>query len=166
MVRAEDSLIGTEAKEWQVTDWINSQPLHLKDLRGKVVLVRWWTGGGCPYCAATAPALREFHSRYANQGLVVVGIYHHKGAAPLDLDKVKQQARDFGFSFPVAIDPGWQTLKRWWLTSAERKWTSVSFLIDRHGIIRHIHEGGSYVKGSKAYETLQDKIQELLKEIE
>src|SRR5262249_20449863 len=63
---AEDRLIGTEAKDWQFTDWINSQPLALKDLRGKVILIRWWTGRGCPFCKATAPALKEFHGRYAN----------------------------------------------------------------------------------------------------
>src|SRR5262249_16851403 len=81
--QAEDKLIGTEAKDWQLTDWINSQPRALKDLRGKVVLIRWWTGGGCPFCKATAPALREFHNKYASEGLVVVGIYHHKSKLPL-----------------------------------------------------------------------------------
>jgi peroxiredoxin len=161
--RTEDRLIGTRAKDWQLTDWINSRPLDLKNLRGKVVLVRWWTGG-CPYCAATAPALNEFHARYAADGLVVVGIYHHKGVAPLDVDKVKQLAKEFRFSFPVAIDPDWQTLKQWWLTGSERKWTSVSFLIDRQGIIRHVHEGGSYVKGDRPYGAMQKKIVELLHE--
>lgn len=161
---AEDKLIGTTAKEWQLTDWINSQPLALKDLRGKVVLIRWWTGGGCPFCAASAPALKEFHSRYASEGLVVLGIYHHKSKTPLDIQQVKQLVKDFGFSFPVAVDPGWRTLKRWWLTDSERKWTSVSFLIDRKGIIRHIHEGGSYVKGDPAYNAVSNKIEELLRE--
>jgi hypothetical protein len=71
---------------------------------------------------------------------------------------------DFGFPFPVAVDPEWQTLKRWWLTDAERKWTSVTFLIDKKGIIRHIHPGGSYIKGDKAYQAMQAKIEELLKE--
>jgi thiol-disulfide isomerase/thioredoxin len=164
VAQADNKLIDTEANDWQLTDWINSRPLALKGLRGKVVLVRWWTGGGCPFCEATAPALREFHSKYASQGLVVIGIYHHKSKTPLDVDQVKQLVKDFGFWFPVAIDPGWQTLKRWWLKDGKRAWTSVSFLIDRKGIIRHVHEGGSYVKGDKAYEVMRNKIEELLQQ--
>lgn len=164
LARADDKLIGTEAKEWHLTNWINSKPLALKDLRGKVILIRWWTGDGCPFCAATAPALNEFHNKYAGDGLVVIGAYHHKSRTPLDQDDVRQLAKDFGFTFPVAIDPGWRTLKRWWLSDANRKWTSVSFLIDRKGIIRHIHEGGKYVKGDEAYQVMRDKIEELLKE--
>ena len=54
-------LIGTKPPEWQVEGWLNSPPLKLEDLRGKVVLIRWWTAPGCPYCSATAPALIEFH---------------------------------------------------------------------------------------------------------
>jgi thiol-disulfide isomerase/thioredoxin len=163
IVHAEDKLIGSQAKDWKLTDWINSPPLALKDLRGKVVLVRWWTGG-CPFCKDTAPALNEFHDRYAAKGLVVLGIYHHKSRTPLDNEEVKKLVKDFGFSFPVAVDAGWQTLKRWWLSDSRRKWTSVSFLIDRKGIIRHIHEGGSYVKADKAYQAMQKKIEELLQE--
>jgi peroxiredoxin len=157
-------LIGTRAKEWNLTEWINSKPLTLKGQRGKVVLVRWWTGDGCPFCAATAPALREFHAKYASRGLVVIGVYHHKARGPLKTEKVRQAAKGFGFEFPVAIDPDWRTLKRWWLNSRRRGWTSVSFLIDRQGVIRHIHPGGSYRKGDKAYQAMQGKIEELLKE--
>jgi peroxiredoxin len=164
LLAADDKLIGTQAKEWELTDWINCKPLTLKDQRGKVVLVRWWTGRGCRFCSATAPALKEFDSRYASEGLVVLGVYHHKSDGPLKLETVKQCARDFGFEFPVAVDSEWKTLKRWWLTSPDRRWTSVTFLIDRKGIIRHIHPGGSYVKGDKAYQAMQAMIEELLKE--
>jgi peroxiredoxin len=164
VAQAGDKLLGTKAPEWQLTNWLNSKPLTLKGQRGKVVLVRWWTGDGCPFCAATAPALKEFHARYAAKGLVVLGVYHHKAKGPLKPDKVKQAVKGFGFSFPVAIDPGWRTLKRWWLTGPDRKWTSVSFLIDRRGVIRHIHPGGSYRKGDKAYQAMRDKIEVLLKE--
>src|SRR5437763_634841 len=113
--QANDSLIGTKAPEWDVTDWINSKPIALKDLAGKVVLVRWWTAPGCPFCKATAPALNEFYARYKDKGLVVVGFYHHKSTSPLDVARVKRSAAKFGFRFPVAIDPDWQTLHRWWL---------------------------------------------------
>jgi thiol-disulfide isomerase/thioredoxin len=162
--RADDDLVGTRPPEWQVTDWLNSKPLALKDLAGKVVLVRWWTAPGCPYCAATAPALNEFHAKYGDQGLVVVGFYHHKSSAPLDVDRVKDSADRLGFRFPVAIDRDWKTLHRWWLDGKERRWTSVTFLIDRKGVIRHIHPGGQYIKGDRGYEDLKTAIETLLKE--
>ena len=158
------NLIGMKALEWSVSDWINSKPLALKDLKGKVVLVRWWTGGGCPYCTATAPSLNEFHAKYADKGLVVLGLYHHKEPGPLTTAMVKDCAKSFGFEFPVAIDPSWRTLKKWWLNGEKRQWTSVSFLIDRKGVIRHIHPGGQYAQGSEDYKAMKAKIEELLAE--
>ncbi|MDQ6632852.1 MAG: TlpA family protein disulfide reductase [Verrucomicrobiota bacterium] len=158
------SSVGTTPPEWKVTHWSNGTPLTLKELRGKVVLVRWWTAPDCPYCRATAPALNEFHEKYLAQGLQVIGFYHHKGSEPLKIDDVKKYSETFGFKFPVAIDPNWQTLHKWWLDRGEEKWTSVSFLIDRQGVIRHIHQGGQYVKGDKDYKILKTKIEELLKE--
>jgi DUF1680 family protein/peroxiredoxin len=162
--RAEDALLGTRPPEWQVEHWFNSPPLHLKDLKGRVVLVRWWFGPACPFCKATAPALKEFHETYKDRGLTVVGFYHHKDVKPLDTAAVEKLAADYGMQFPIAIDPDWRTLKDWWLNGDERKWTSVTFLLDRQGVIRHIHRGGAYVKGDKGYIALKAKIEELLKE--
>jgi peroxiredoxin len=159
--RAEKSLLGTRPAEWELTDWLHSEPLSLKGLRGKVVLVRWWTTG-CPYCTATAPALNEFHRRYHDKGLVVVGVYHHKSPTPLREGQTKGWAGKLGFDFPVATDPGWKTLRRWWLDGGERRWTSVSFLLDRQGVLRHIHPGGSYAPGSKDYQVMKARIEELL----
>ena len=161
---AADKLIGSKAPAWHVTSWLNSSALELKDLQGKVVLVRWWTAPDCPYCQATAPALNEFNEKYHAQGLQVIGFYHHKADEPLKMGRVKEFVENFGFKFPVAIDPDWQTLRRWWLDDHARAWTSVSFLIDRHGVIRHIHPGGQYVKGDKDYERMKKKIAELLAE--
>jgi len=155
--------IGSQPREWQVTNWINSAPLDLKGLRGKVVLVRWWTAPDCPYCKATAPALNEFYEQYRARGLEVIGFYHHKGSEPLEVSKVEGFARNFGFKFPVAIDREWETLHAWWLDTHSRGWTSVSFLLDRQGIIRFIHPGGEYVKGDKDYMAMKIKIEELLK---
>lgn len=157
-----DELIGRPAPQWDVTHWINSPPLDLKSLQGKVVLLRWWTAPQCSFCAASAPALNELHRLYRDKGLVVIGFYHHKSPEPLDPAQVERFAKGFGFQFPVAIDPQWRTLKHWWLDVKERPWTSVSFLIDRRGIIRYIHPGGSYAIGSDDYSVLKAKVEELL----
>lgn len=157
-------LIGTHAQEWEVQDWFNSSPLRLQDLKSKVVLVRFWTAPGCPFCAASAPALNEFYEKYHGQGLEVIGFYHHKSSGPLDPKEVQRHIERFGFKFPVAIDYEWKTLKKWWLEGRPRAWTSISFLIDKKGVIRHIHTGGQYVKGDRDYAELQAKIEELLRE--
>jgi peroxiredoxin len=157
-------LIGLHFDRWDVRDWINSEPLALDSLRGKVVLIRWWTAPGCPYCEASAPALNEFSRRYRDRGLVVVGIYHHKSETPLTVDHVKKQARKLGLTFPVAIDPNWTTLRRWWLDRHNRGWTSVTILLDRRGIVRHVHPGGAFFKGENGYDALERMIGVLLAE--
>lgn len=139
-------MVGTEAKNWKVSTWFNSPPLRLSQLRGRVVLVRWWTGPECPYCAASAPDLNALYETYRTKGLMVIGFYHHKSPTPLTRRHVEQLVKQYQFQFPVAVDPEWRTLKRWWLDGHEHAWTSVSFLIDREGIIRYIHPGGSYSK--------------------
>jgi thiol-disulfide isomerase/thioredoxin len=128
-----------------------------------VVLVRWFMSTDCPYCSATAPALNQLHEDYAGRGLVVVGMYHHKNPTPLDVRAVRGWARDFGFQFPVAIDRDWRNLRRWWLDAGPRQFTSVSFLLDRDGIIRHIHPGGTMALGSRDYAAMKGRVEELLR---
>ncbi len=165
LLAAESQIADTKADEWIVSDWINSFPLSLEGLSGKVVLVRWWTAPHCPYCSASAPALNEWYEAYKDKGMIIIGLYHHKSSTPLKIQQVKDYAENFGFTFPVAIDREWITLRNWWLNKNRKaRWTSVSFLIDRKGIIRYIHPGGQYVKGDGDYALLKSRIEELLTE--
>ena len=137
-------LIGTKALGWEGVEWLNTDPIRLEDLRGKVVLVRWWTDS-CPYCRRSAPALNEFHARFARRDLIVIGMYHPKPIdRPITASEIRVAAQERGFGFPIAIDHGWSVLRRWWLDGGRRSATSVSFLIDRHGVIRHIHPGPAF----------------------
>ena len=158
---AEDELIGTLAPELHASQWINSEPITLDELRGQVVLIRWWTAPDCPFCKASSAALNEWHEKYSQKGLQVLGMYHHKNSSPLTLDLVKGYAQKFGFTFPIGIDKNWDTLRTWWMYE-KRDWTSVSFLIDKEGVIQYIHPGGDYVKGDKDYQELENKINSLL----
>jgi peroxiredoxin len=63
-------------------------------------------------------------------------------------------------TFPLAIDPDWETLRRYWLDGRTDAWTSVSFLIDQEGIIRYVHPGGSY--SPEEAQEIETAIQELL----
>ncbi len=156
-------LLGTRPPEWSVESWLNSPPLTLEELAGKVVLVRWWTAPYCSFCRASAPALNDFQARYAERGLVVLGFYHHKSPDLLDPRAVARWAAELGFTFPVAIDRDWTTLRRWWLDRIpESDWTSVTFLLDREGIVRHIHPGGQYVAGDADHAALEARIEELV----
>ncbi len=143
--KPDDTLVGVidrPAPPFQVTEWFNSSPLTLEQLRGKVVFVRWFMGPSCPFCSATAPTLRALHERFAAKGLAVIGMYHHKEETPLDPKQVAGWVKHFGYQFPVAIDKDWTTLRAWWL-DRERSFTSVSFLLDKQGVVRRVHLGGT-----------------------
>ena len=123
----------------------------MDDLRGKVILIRWWLET-CPYCEASATSLNEFHENYSDQGLVIIGMYHPK---PLGRKVSVEEVRQFGkakdFKFPIAIDEDWANLNRYWFDNGGDGFTSVSFVLDREGVIRYIHPGGSYNKEGLPY---------------
>jgi peroxiredoxin len=164
-------MIGRVAPELQLENWIQSKPLKLRDLRGSVVLLRWWTHG-CPYCENSAAALNEFYETYKDDDFIIIGIYHTKPyPTDLPLDILKSRVQQKGFKFPVALDPGWKNLKKYWLDDGPKSFTSVSFLIDPSGKINYVHEGGEYhqfeIEGHDHcvadYWVLRDKIEQLLK---
>jgi peroxiredoxin len=139
--------VGVAAPSFEFEGWLNSQPFSLEDLRGQVVLVRWWTET-CPFCASSAPALRAIHEQYSPQGLTVIGVYHPKADrdGPLDMTRVERAVEARELDFPIAIDWDWRNgvLADWWLTGPDRPATSVTFLLDKSGVIRFVHPGMEY----------------------
>jgi len=139
--------IGVPAPSFEFDGWLNSEPLSLEGLQGQVVLVRWWTET-CPFCASSAPALRSIHEQYLPQGLTVIGVYHPKADrnAPLDIARVERAVAARELNFPIAIDWDWRNgiLADWWLTGPKRPATSVTFLLDKSGIIQFVHPGMEY----------------------
>ena len=138
-------LIGKPAPEWAFTRWVRGPTMTLHDLRGKVVLVRWWTEG-CHFCRTTLPAIEALEQREHRPDFVVLGVFHPK-PEPREVSnrEILRVARELGFSGPIAFDRDWHTLERYWFDGhPERNWTSVSFLIDREGVIRWVHGGGEY----------------------
>jgi peroxiredoxin len=128
---------------------------------------------GCRFCAATAPSLNELHREHAKDGLVVIGVFHPKPKprAVAD-DEARRAAAGLGFELPLAVDADWSVLRRWWLDGGARKYTSVSFLIDRHGVVRWIHPGGEYHRSADPaharcdadYRELRGLVEKLLSE--
>ncbi|NUN49655.1 MAG: redoxin domain-containing protein [Candidatus Brocadiae bacterium] len=140
-------LIGTPARDFAgLTDWLNSPPLALADLRGRVALVRFWTSG-CSLCTVSAPVLNDLDRRFRERGLVVIGVHHPKTRDGRDPARMRAAAERLGFAFPVAQDLGWDTVKAWWLDGNDRAYTSSAFLVDRDGMIRWVHPGGELLAG-------------------
>lgn len=138
------ALLGAAAPEWSFTRWVRGAPASLDGLRGRVVLLRWFTDG-CHFCEATLPGLESLRTRHESRGLVVLGVYHPKPPRSVSDAFVKNVAQRLGFRGPLALDRDWKTLGRYWLDGHdERSWTSVSFLVDRAGRIRWVHGGGEY----------------------
>jgi len=158
------SVVGKPAPGWELGTWMNSPPLRLEELRGSVVLVRWFMSQECPYCTATAPALVALDETYGPRGLKIVGMYHHKSEGPLVVDDVKKLVGLWHFRFPIAIDDDWKTLKRWWLDAHPESWTSMTFLLDRRGVVRFLHLGGAYAPGSADFRQMEKWIGALVDE--
>ena len=159
-------LVGTRAPELRDLVFVQGGPLSLAELKGRLVLIRFWLMD-CPYCRATAPALNELHERFAARGLVVLGIHHPKSEAARDLVTVRRATRALGFAFPVAHDDTWATARAFGVGSTFERFTSVSLLVDRAGTIAWVHDGGEFHAGGGAgHEACNRAYASLTREIE
>lgn len=132
------------ARAWSFDRWIRTPALSQQGLRGRVVLLRWFTEG-CHFCESTLPELEKLRHRHDGDGLVVIAVFHPKPMRPVRDARILRLADRLGFHGPIAVDERWTTLERWWLDGhPERNWTSVSFLMDRAGVVRWVHTGGEY----------------------
>jgi cytochrome c biogenesis protein CcdA/thiol-disulfide isomerase/thioredoxin len=138
-----------------ITKWINTpggRPLSLPALRGKVVLVDFWTYS-CVNCIRTLPYLKAWYARYHRDGLVIVGVHTPEFAFEHVVSNVERAVREHGIRYPVAVDDRYATWNAW----ANQYWPA-DYLIDRNGDVREAHfgEGG--------YTQTQDDIRTLLGE--
>ena len=132
--------VGDCAPEFQGTqEWVNSEPLTMDGLRGNVVLIDFWTYT-CVNCIRTLPFLREWHDRYADEGLVIVGVHTPEFEFEKIYDNVVQATIDEGVAWPVVQDNEFSV----WRSYSNRYWPA-KYLIDQTGVIRYTHFGeGKY----------------------
>jgi cytochrome c biogenesis protein CcdA/thiol-disulfide isomerase/thioredoxin len=122
-----------------IKSWLNSKPLTLAGLRGKVVLVDFWTYS-CINCLRTLPHLKAWDARYRRAGLVIVGVHTPEFAFEHVVSNVRSATRRLGVRYPVAIDNGYKT----WDAYGNDAWPA-EYLIDRSGHVREIKKGeGDY----------------------
>lgn len=131
------------AKEISSPTWINSETLNWVDLRGKVVVVDFWTFA-CYNCKNTLPYLKAWDEKYRAEGLVVLGVHTPELSFEKDIENVRKAVADYNIKYPVAIDgdfANWNRYNVWaWPT-----W----YIVDKEGYIRYTHVGEGDYNGSE-----------------
>jgi cytochrome c biogenesis protein CcdA/peroxiredoxin len=124
-----------------ITDWINSPPLTIQSLKGKVVLIDFWTYS-CINCLRTLPYLKAWYRQYHDQGLVIIGVHSPEFAFEQIPSNVKAAVARYGITYPVALDNNFVT----WTNYHNHYWPA-HYLIDKNGNVVYIHFGeGAYAE--------------------
>jgi thiol-disulfide isomerase/thioredoxin len=134
--------------------WLNSAPLSLRQLRGRVVLIDFWDYT-CVNCIRTLPYVQAWHERYRDKGLTVIGVHTPEFTFAQYESNVERGIREFGLTYPVVIDNDYEL----WKAFANRCWPT-KYLLDHEGYLRFAQFG----EGS--YEECEQAIQDLLREID
>jgi cytochrome c biogenesis protein CcdA/thiol-disulfide isomerase/thioredoxin len=122
-----------------VTQWLNSPPLTPESLRGKVVLVDFWTYS-CINCLRTLPYVEAWYDKYRDHGLVVIGVHAPEFAFEKDPDNVRRAVHDLGITYPVALDDDYAVWKAF-----DNQYWPADYFIDADGRIRgHYFSEGDY----------------------
>jgi len=132
------------------TGWLNSGPLTAEALRGKAVLVDFWTYT-CINWLRTLGYVRAWHERYADKGLVVVGVHTPEFPFERDVDNIRAAVEEMNVRYPVALDPDYGV----WRAFSNNAWPAV-YIADTDGQIRYEHYGEG------AYDECEHVIQDLL----
>jgi cytochrome c biogenesis protein CcdA/thiol-disulfide isomerase/thioredoxin len=133
-------------------DWINSNPLKISSLKGKVVLVDFWTYT-CINCIRTLPYVQSWYAKYKDDGFVVIGVHTPEFEFEKNTDNVRKAVKDFGLTYPIVQDNDYAT----WQAYNNQYWPA-DYLINKDGKIVDSHFG----EGD--YDATEAKIQEQLKE--
>jgi thiol-disulfide isomerase/thioredoxin len=149
--REDDVFVGQKAPE--ITGdriWINTPPLKLESLRGKVVLIEFWAFD-CPECAKAMPHIMEMNEKYSKQGLVVIGVHTPRIDKEKDVEKIKEAVKTKGIKYPVVVDNNYGI----WSDYACDAWPMV-YIVDQEGVIQLSHTGIG------RYEDMEKVVQKLL----
>src|SRR5712691_2874110 len=129
--------------------WINSDPITLEKLRGRVVLVEFWTFG-CYNCRNTLPSVKEWDARYRERGLTIIGVHTPETTSEYNIDNVRREVPGLGIKYPVVTDNDYAT----WKAYGVEAWPTI-LVIDKLGRIRWLHVGeGRYDETESVIKTL------------
>ncbi|MEV6608900.1 cytochrome c biogenesis protein DipZ [Kutzneria sp. NPDC051319] len=126
-----------------ITDWVNSKPLTLAGLHGKVVLIDFWTYS-CINCQRTLPHVESWYNAYHQAGLEIIGVHTPEFAFEHSVSNISAQAKALGVQYPVAVDNGYGT----WNAYGNQYWPA-DYLIDAEGNLRHVNFGEGDYSGTE-----------------
>ncbi len=155
------ALLNAKAPELPVRpdrEWFNSKPLKLSDLRGRVVVLHFWTFG-CINCKHNDSAYRAWHQKYSNKGVTMIGVHTPELERERDFKRLKRSIEERGLKYPVVVDQDSRTWKAW-----DNHWWPSIYLIDKTGTVRYRWDGELNWKGAKGKAIMEKKIDELLAE--
>jgi thiol-disulfide isomerase/thioredoxin len=142
---------GAAAPEFAgIEKWLNSDPLTMQQLKGKVVLVDFWTYT-CINCVNTLPYVKAWHDKYQQQGLAVIGVHTPEFPHERSTDNVRMALKRYDIRYPVAQDNRYAT----WDAYSNRYWPAL-YLFDKNGKLAYTHSGEG------AYAETEAKIRQLL----
>ncbi|MFC1890263.1 redoxin domain-containing protein, partial [Thermodesulfobacteriota bacterium] len=144
------SLVGRKAPELQVSEWLGTEPIELKQYLGNVVLLEFWTTW-CPHCRKQLPHMKEIYKKYADKGLTLITISRNDKDKGQTTEKMKQFMEENEIPYPVGIDDNRKTTKDYISGSIP-----AVALIDRKGIIRWRSHPG-YLKNETIEALLTEK---------
>ena len=134
--------------------WINSEPLTLKGLHGRVILIEFWTFA-CYNCRNTLPTVKKWDAQYRDKGLTIIGVHTPESDLERNVDDVRREVAALGIKYPVVTDNDYST----WKAYGVEAWPTL-FLLDKQGRVRWTHVGEG------AYDETEQVIKKLLVEEE
>ena len=143
------SFVQQAAPDFNGVKWLNSSPLSLQKMKGKVVMVEFWTYG-CYNCVNVEPYVKQWHGRYKDKGFEVVAVHSPEFSHERELDNVRAYVQRKKIKYPVVIDNDFAIWRRY----SNRYWPAM-YLIDKHGQLRYRTIGeGRYQQTEKMIQTL------------
>jgi len=134
--------------------WINSEPLTLMSLQGRVVLIEFWTFG-CYNCRNVLPSVKAWDARYRDKGLTIIGVHTPEFDSERNIDTLRREVAELGIQYPVVSDNDYAT----WKAYGVEAWPTL-FVVDKQGRVRWAHVGEG------AYDETEEVIKKLLAEEE
>ena len=133
-----------EAPELSSGHWLNSEPLTLKSLRGRVVLIEFWTFA-CYNCRNTVPTVKKWDAQYRDKGLTIIGVHTPESDLERNEADLRREVAALGIKYPVVTDNSYST----WNAYGVEAWPTL-FLLDKHGRVRWTHVGEGYYDETEA----------------
>jgi len=140
------------APELSSGNWINSDPLTIKSLHGRVVLIEFWTFA-CYNCRNTLPTVKKWDAQYRDKGLTIIGVHTPETDLENNVDELRREVAALGIKYPVVTDNNYST----WKSYGVEAWPTL-FLLDKQGRVRWTHVGEG------AYDQTEEVIKKLLAE--